>query len=532
MSSNPSKSETSQFTDQQKRPTNEKPPLGKNLFSLSRRAFLGVMTAIGFRLAVPSSAAAQTEPSGDTPANNAAEFSGPEREVFQVGDLQLFLNSEGFPISYIFADQEEVAFTQEQYEAFKAAQETAMTQGESEPAFQVLQPLKVTLEPATAENPYIVERPTDILSENELGYFGLKIVNSDDPSAIKFHLRESAVSESGPFEPIKLLNEGLPPEQKFELRIIVVKGSTINTRRFVDDPAYTEYSAYFDEITQKAQLFRQELSAEIDTEIDSYKNQLALNPNNLDASNNMQLSRFKQFMYENTLTDEDMLDQYLNLREGYAGQYFPSGDDVSVKKFDSNTGVLFITVPKMADTLPKKLFTVHYDKDGMLQIAQDYIEALRPVRGPRVTDNYIEPADINPNYNTLDFPEYRYFTELCAWSFYHEIMHVMTFDVFERLRLHNKLDQSVFYRFLRSQPKVATLMGSSGDMGENTPRRIFEGIAEEGAMACITRADQIKRETGSDKGYPFVWEIHEKGQEGYQISESRPRQILQSDQAA
>lgn len=466
-------------------------------------------------------------------ANEVAEG----ERMIQHFSFYLYVDRDNFPVAYKLESAEKIYFTEEQKQALLNAKNEARLRKSMIPALQFVRNLAPTEYGQSVERPYITDEPEDLMSKETLSRNGITLVNEENnEQASKIFLREAAVNESGILEPLALLNEGKVDEDKFHLHIVNLNDTFIGKGIASAESQYDPYRPFFEDIASKAENHRQAMIEQYSRSISDLEQQLQLHPENLGIKEKIRTRKIYKLMFSKTLNTNDMMDEYIWNGYATAGEYatptFGDRSPLVRRLFGENTGIVFITSPKLSDTVQKDIYSVCFDENAEVEVQSDPWLPARSQRGPRITDSYQSPEDY-----TLLPEDADYLVNPDKWGHttYHEIMHALTFDVFPRLAAENRLQQSSLFQFFMSRPNIAEFLHADGTI-DFTNNKIQEGIADLGALSILDRAHTVWEESGytDNSGYALVAKIPEQMNQpaGYQITESQAPQVLPIDQAA
>lgn len=500
---------------------------------VTRRVFLGWVGA-----AVTTAALAPNEllHAADPPLASTPETQTPVRteSIMELDSLRMYLDEDGFPISYSLNWGELQAFSDDEIQRMKNAQKKAAQSGEVEVATQVIEYLPVVPNQFTEERPLVTVPPERTLTAEQLAERNIEIINPNDPEANKLFLTDEIFQSSGLLGPLSLLNEQLPEDERQKLTIAVINGGAL-TQEYATVPEYDRVRSELK--SMKATV--QELVLQNERDLTEY---LKVVRQMLQTDERTELFqdriiRYKALilLYTQTLNEAELLmEMYFKHKKNRpAGLYYQYPFEGN-----RNESVIFVAAPELKQTLDKNYYTITASPDGGFGIYILKGKEINDAPAPRVDQGFPPPEEAL-QVTDKDFTEseltaqqaeekkvnvYRYAFQ-SGGNLRHELAHYILMNVLPKLAEKGVIDQSDFYKKLIENEEIKKYLVRWGLSDGYFPMMNNEAVTDQVAYDTLADAWKKWEESGftDPSGFYIVFQIPYtdilKG--GYQLTNSQ-----------
>ncbi len=404
---------------------------------------------------------------------------GKEELIIQeVDGNRIYLNKNRIPVRCETRDGQKILFDLKETEK---ARQKAIDSKDSQvlKLISVIQEEKKYIE--SSVQPRTTELPSDVLSEEELGQKGVKIIQAE---ATQLHIRKGAFEKNEPLEEFNNSDR--------KLMVVLVDGPYL-FQRFLSDQKYDEvreaahgidsgnisyYGDKYDQVTPEVMSeIRQKEIKRLKNDVSSIKkDQEGLTSYSI-VRERMQKdlvyfeSRIKA-LEDGVLTDEDLALYFsVGINRFYAQGWYK-------ENYQGKT-LIFMAVTQRK---PRDLFSIYFDSDGKCQATsyKDTVMALHKGSKPRLEQTHPEP--VKPLSGEVSHP---------GWVVRHELKHDKT-----RLEPNSSYDEEMMDQLVIEDLSVA-----------------YE----------IWRNSLSGKKSNGDEKYHFVFSLPEDEGGGYILTQKQPK---------
>lgn len=517
-----------------------------NQRKLNRRMFLGlgaatVATAVFaperlIQAADIPPAKPQESQSADAPPARNHEIRAPFKteSIMERDSLRLYLDDDGFPVSYQLNFGELQAFTEEEIERMKSAQKKAAESGEAEVATQIIEYLPIQHNQFSEERPLVTVPPERTLTPEQLAARNVEIINPNDPKANKLFLTDEIFQSSGLLGPLVLLNEQLPEDERQKLTLAVINGGAL-TQEYATAQEYDRVRHKLDEMKKTVQQLVTQHQRDLTTSLELNREWVKKDPRTELFQD--RVLRYKSLitLYTQTLSEAELLmEMYFKEKKNRAaGQYFQYPFDENRKE-----SVIFIAAPELKQTLNKTYYSIMARPEGDFGIYTLKGTEINDAPAPRVDQGFPSPDDATQVTNK-DFTQseltaeqaeekkvsvYRYAFQT-GGNLRHEFAHYILMNILPKLAEKGVIDQSELYKKLIENEEIKKYLIPWGLSDGYFPMMNNEAVTDQLAYDTLAAAWKKWEESGftDPSGFYIVFQIPYSDvlQGGYQLTNTQ-----------
>jgi len=497
----------------------------RRLFQVIRTALVGGLWAVSMGLGTPINSGLRhvdhIVQSAENPSIQPDGASGspplegsllPENTL-SMGEMRVFLDPQGMPVAYREGDGELQEFTQEEKIEMQYARTRALEMRELQVAFQHIRLNETFVRPSTPEQPWVTEVPEDLLSADELGAKGIRIINPPDPLAPKLHFRSSIFSGNNMLEPFDVLNANLPEEGKLRITFVVVNAEVLEAT-YALSPEYEAVRQYLKVFRFKYNKLIEEKVMELQQRIDESKHQLETEPD-LEKRSVLDEAivrwRTQQYYYLHTMSPAELFAEAVARHSQMIGQFVYLSED------KGEDGVrhlrdtyIFVALPDHTQTTSRTLTSLYFDERGGAQLSELTLGGESGASSPNIDESFPKPEKhLNTGFGTFENKYYKYDPATPGFVLRHEIAHLLLMEVIPELSKLGLLEQSQLVEHILQNASVKEWIDQYGMQdGEISPIP-SEYITDVIAMLTLQFAEHKKHISGDESEYPFAIEIPE-----------------------
>lgn len=465
--------------------------------------------------------------------------------IMELEGLKLFLDKEGFPVSYKLNNGETKAFSANEVQRMKDARDLSEATGEVEVATQVIEYQQPETNDFSQERPHVTTAPERLLSPEQLAAQNIEVINPTKSDDVQLQFTQDIFENTGLLEPFTLLNEQLPDEEKKKLIIAVLNGGFV-TKEFASDPAYDKVRNILAEMKEEIMHFIRQQITEYYQYMDFVRREIHENKDDPEFSKRFvgKVLRYKSLvlLYTQTLSEEELINEFYFRNE----HFYNTGQYHHMPFFNENNStdsVIFIASPDLKATLSRRYYTINCSPDGIFGInivdGKDSFDGKVMVEAPaaRVDQGFPQPDDVRVR-SSRSFDESELTAEqaqkkkrdIYRYDFWsggivrHELVHFLLMNILPELAKKGLIDQSECARLFFENEEVKKYFEKWGQTDESFPPINNEAVTDQLAYDTLVSAWKKWEESNytDPSGFYVVFKVPDSEilPGGYQLTDA------------